>query len=300
MDLRRFITLKTVVEEGSFLKASQKLCCTQSTVTFHIQQLEQELAIKLFEKIGRRMCLTQAGANILPYVHEMTRVLEGIRQTAQQDAEPAGALRVAVGETLLAYKMPEVLRRFRQQAPRVRLALQSLNCYVIRDALLADEVDLGVFYRVGNDGALQVETLGAEPLVLVASPLLTGVDLTQPNQHVAVSFIINEPQCVYRQLFETALRQRGITLDNTIELWSIESIKRCVASNLGISFLPRFTVERELLTGELQALPFADVPLTITALYAHHAGKWVSPAMTLFMQCLNESIACGEVASPAV
>lgn len=55
MDLRRFITLKTVVEEGSFLRASQKLCCTQSTVTFHIQQLEQEFSVQLFEKIGRRM-----------------------------------------------------------------------------------------------------------------------------------------------------------------------------------------------------------------------------------------------------
>ncbi|EHP8770135.1 LysR family transcriptional regulator, partial [Salmonella enterica subsp. enterica serovar Infantis] len=53
MDLRRFITLKTVVEEGSFLRASQKLCCTQSTVTFHIQQLEREFSLQLFEKIGR-------------------------------------------------------------------------------------------------------------------------------------------------------------------------------------------------------------------------------------------------------
>lgn len=58
MDLRRFVTLKTVVEEGSFSKASQKLCCTQSTITFHIQQLEQELSLKIFEKIGRRMVLT--------------------------------------------------------------------------------------------------------------------------------------------------------------------------------------------------------------------------------------------------
>lgn len=61
MDLRRFITLKTVVEEGSFLRASQKLCYTQSTVTFHIQQLEQEFSVQLFEKIGRRMCLTREG-----------------------------------------------------------------------------------------------------------------------------------------------------------------------------------------------------------------------------------------------
>ena len=77
MDLRRFITLKTVVEEGSFLRASQKLCCTQSTVTFHIQQLEQEFSVQLFEKIGRRMCLTREGKKLLPHIYELTRVGSG-------------------------------------------------------------------------------------------------------------------------------------------------------------------------------------------------------------------------------
>ena len=80
MDLRRFITFKTVVEEGSFLRAAQKLCCTQSTVTFHIQQLEQELAIPLFEKIGRRMCLTAAGKKVLPHVYDLTKVMASIRR----------------------------------------------------------------------------------------------------------------------------------------------------------------------------------------------------------------------------
>ncbi|HCJ1734588.1 TPA: LysR family transcriptional regulator, partial [Klebsiella pneumoniae] len=136
MDLRRFITFKTVVEEGSFLRAAQKLCCTQSTVTFHIQQLEQELAIPLFEKIGRRMCLTAAGKKVLPHVYDLTKVMASIRQAARQDDEPGGELRVATGETLLAYKMPRVLQRFKQRAPKVRLSLQSLNCYSIRDALL--------------------------------------------------------------------------------------------------------------------------------------------------------------------
>lgn len=290
MDLRRFITLKTVVEEGSFVRASRKLCCTQSTVTFHIQQLEQELSMQLFEKIGRRMLLTEAGKNLMPHVYELTRVMAGIRQAAQQDTEPTGELRVATGETLLAYKMPQVLQRFKMKAPKVRLSLQSLNCYVIRDALLADEADLGVFYRVGNDDALHMTNFGEQELVLVASPLLKEIDFTRPNQHLPVSFIINEPQCIFRQLFESTLRQRSITLENTIELWSIESIKRCVASNLGVTFLPRFTVEKELQSGELQQLHFSDIPLTITALCAHHAGKFVSPAMRVFMECMQECL----------
>lgn len=84
MDLRRFITLKTVVEEGSFLRASQKLCCTQSTVTFHIQQLEQEFSVQLFEKIGRRMCLTREGKKLLPHIYELTRVMETLREAAKK------------------------------------------------------------------------------------------------------------------------------------------------------------------------------------------------------------------------
>ncbi|MGS8598664.1 LysR substrate-binding domain-containing protein, partial [Salmonella enterica subsp. enterica serovar Infantis] len=78
----------------------------------------------------------------------------------------------------------------------------------------------------------------------------------QPDQQIPCSFIINAPQCVFRQLFESTLRQRRMTLENTIELWSIESIKQCVAANLGIRFLPRFAVERELITGQLKELPF--------------------------------------------
>ncbi|ECH0823839.1 LysR family transcriptional regulator, partial [Salmonella enterica] len=239
------------------------------------------------EKIGRRMCLTTEGKKLMPHIHELTRVMELIREAARQDAEPGGELRVATGETLLAYKMPQVLQRFKLRAPNVKLSLQSLNCYVIRDALLNDEVDLGVFYRVGNDDALTMQQLGEQSLALVASPLLQDADFTQPDQHIPCSFIINEPQCVFRQLFESTLRQRRITLENTIELWSIESIKQCVAANLGISFLPRFAVERELSTGQLKELPFGAPSLSIMALCAHHAGKAVSPAMQIFMQCME-------------
>ncbi|MGK2609108.1 LysR family transcriptional regulator, partial [Escherichia coli] len=105
MDLRRFITLKTVVEEGSFLRASQKLCCTQSTVTFHIQQLEQEFSVQLFEKIGRRMCLTREGKKLLPHIYELTRVMDTLREAAKKESDPDGELRVVSGETLLSYRI---------------------------------------------------------------------------------------------------------------------------------------------------------------------------------------------------
>ena len=152
--------------------------------------------------------------------------------------EPGDELRVATGETLLAYKMPPVLQRFKQRAPKVRLSLQSLNCYSIRDALLADEVDLGVFYRVGNDDALTMMELGPQPLALVASVDQAPVDFLRPRQHIPLSFIINEPQCVFRQIFESTLRQRGITMENTIEPVSYTHLSLCPASPSQTALFP--------------------------------------------------------------
>ena len=105
------------------------------------------------------------------------------------------------------------------------------------------------FYRVGNDDALELMPLGDQSLALVASPLLQHVDFTQYNQHIPCSFIINEPQCIFRQRFEGLLRKRQITLENTIELWSIESIKQCVSANLGVSFCRVLPLRRSYVQG---------------------------------------------------
>jgi len=290
MNLKRFLTFKTIVEEGSFLKASQKLYCTQSTVTFQIKQLEQDLSLQLFEKIGRKMVLTQAGEKILPYVYELARVMENIEGTAQQESsEPTGELKVLIAETQLAYKMASVLKEFRIRAPKVRLSLQSQNCYKIRDELIADKADLGVFYRVGNDDSLKVHEFEQEPLVLVASPLLTGLDLQKRDQHIDLGFISNGPKCLFRQTFESIIQERNISIDNMIELSSINTIKNCVESNIGISYLPRFTVEKELQEGSLQELAFTDAPQIIKPLCGYHAGKCVTPAMEVFIDCMRNA-----------
>lgn len=288
MNLKRFLTFKTIVEEGSFLKASQKLYCTQSTVTFQIKQLEQDLSLQLFEKIGRKMVLTQAGERILPYVYELTRVIENIEGTAELESlEPKGKLKVLVAETQLAYKMTNVLKEFRIRAPKVKLSLQSQNCYQIRDDLIADKADLGVFYQVGSGDALKVYEFKEEPLVLIASPLLKGMNLQERDKHFDLGFISNGPKCLFRQLFESTLQQRNITIDNMIELSSINTIKNCVEGNIGISYLPRFTVEKELQEGSLQELQFTDKPQMVKPQCGYHAGKCVTPAMEVFIDCMR-------------
>lgn len=242
MEFKYLNTFRTIVETGSFTAAAEKLNYTQSTITFQIGQLEQELSVKLFEKIGRRMVLTKAGDHLIPYVDEVMR---------------------------------------------------SMNCYDIRNELLSGALDLGLLYEEagGFNGNLVTDSFGKYPLVLVAAPEIQKVcpDFITPDQAIPVPFIINEPLCVFRLMFEDYLRQKRITLDHTIELWSIPTIKNLVMNEVGVSFLPEFTVQKELESRELVKIP-TDIPNPqVSAVLAHHKNKWISPLMQCFMDLCGAS-----------
>ena len=287
MELKYLQTFRTIVDEGGFSKAAEKLNYTQSTITFQIGQLEKELSASLFEKIGRKMVLTKAGEHLVPYVDEILQSVDKLRFFEDDLLECQGDLSIGIGETLLCYRLPSILKEFYRQAPKARLFLRSLNCYDIRDELLNGLLDLGVFYEdVGGFGSnLTVHSLGSYPMSLVASPEVkkSCPDFITPDRVIPVSFIINEKACIFRQIFEQYLREKSIILDHTIELWSIPTIKNLVKSDVGISFLPTFTVQTEIDTGELEEIPTDMTDKTITAVCAHHKNKWISPLMQLFI-----------------
>lgn len=292
MDLRSIITVKTILAEGSFQKAAQRLNYSQSTVTFQVRQLENELSLRLFERIGRRMTLTQAGKDILPHMESILRTMQEISLYGKGSQELSGELRIAVAESLLSYRMQPVLKSFVQRAPKVKLALCSLNCHDIKYGLLRGDLDMGVYYDVGGHPAtLEVQPLCEFEGIIVASPdLPDGLrDFTSEGQEKNLSFIINEPRSIYREIMENYLKDRNILLNNTIELWSVEAIKKSVASNLGISFLPRFAVERELEEGVLAELPSAMSGRLVSAICVHHRNKALSRSMSLFKELLQDS-----------
>lgn len=293
MELRNMITLKAILEEGSFQKAAQKLSYTQSTVTFQMQQLEQELSINLFEKIGRKMMLTQAGRDILPYIDSILQSMEQINNYGRSNLELTGELKVAIPESLLTYKMQPVIRAFRDQAPNIKLTLRSLNCYMIRDQILNGEADVGIHYDVGGyNPAINTEPLCTFSISLLASPILDKEqhDFISCNQKKEVTFVIDDCHSIYKEIFEEYLKNKNILLSNTLELWSIETIKRCAASNLGVACLPTFTAEKELTTGTLIELDTELSSRKITALCAYHKNKWISPGMELFIQLVKDCL----------
>ena len=287
MDFKYLYTFKTIVEEGSFIKAAAKLNFTQSTITFQMGQMEQELSTKLFEKIGRRMMLTKAGKQLVPYVNDVLTSVNKMRYFENDLAECQGDLQIGIAETQLCYKMPPILKEFHQQAPNARLFLRSMNCYDIRDELINGTLDIGVFYEnvSGYGSNLITIPMGTFPIILVASPETKNryPDFITPDQKIPISFIINEPNSIFRQLFERYIREKSILLDHTIELWSIPTIKNLVKSSVGISFLPKFSVQEELDRGELVEIPTDLSNVQVSAVCGYHKNKWISPLMQSFI-----------------
>ena len=294
MELKYLNTFMTIIEEGSFVKAAEKLGYTQSTITFQIGQLEQEFSVQLFEKIGRRMVLTKAGEHIMPYITEVLNSVRKMKYFKKDLSSCEGDLTVGVAETQLCFSLPDKLKRFHQAAPNARLFLKSMNCYAIRDALMSGSLDVGIFYNdVGGYGSnLIVQEMESSEIVVVASPSTQRrfSDLITPDQKLSATYLINEQDCIFRQKFEEYLNEKSITLDHTIELWSIPTIINLVKSDVGISSLPRFTVQEELSRGGLVEISTEMKDPRITAVCAYHKNKWVSPLMELFIQMCVEPI----------
>ena len=228
---------------------------------------------------------------LLPYVE---RVLEAVNQMhcfTQDLTQCRGEITIGVAETLLCYRLPPLLKVFHRRAPQARLLIRSMGCYDIRDGLMDGSLDVGLFYENigGLSGQLVTHPVGTFPVVLTAAPQVKalGPDFVAPDHQVPLPFLINEPNSIFRQMFEGYLREKAIRMDHTIELGSIPTIKHLVENEVGVTFLPRFAVEDALAAGRLVELETGMEEPVLSAVCAHHKSKWISPLMACFLEIVT-------------
>lgn len=291
MELKNLRTFQAVVDQGSYQRAAEYLGYAQSTITAQIQQLEESLGVPLFERVGRRMILTEIGREVLGQTRELLLAAARLTEIKKYNSVPTGTLRVDMAETLLCYQMQPVIRSFRALAPQVRLIIRSRNCLQIAENVRTGVCDIGVGYDMDwSREALEVESMGIYEIILLAAPDFACPDFTTRNQNKPASLVTDEPDSIFRRRLEAYLQERNIVLDVTLELWSIETIKRCVMSNLGFTFLPRFVAEEDLAARTLVELNAPISGLRLPALCAWRKGRWKNPAMDLFLRLLRENL----------
>ena len=285
MEIKHLKTFSSIARKGSFSQAAKDLGYAQPTVSTHIQSLEKELNIRLFERLGHRITLTQEGERLLRYVDGILKMSdEAIEDLAAFSKEGAvtGKITVGANESFSVVRLPAILKAFMQQHPQVSLSLKFGSVKGIHEQLQNNTIDVAfLLTREVAYSDLLVEKLLPEPVVIVAAPdhpvcfkmaaldhgsgSLLGLPGPYPASKPDVNdisilenqdLIVTQENCTYRAMINELLKEAGVCPRSIIEINNIQAIKQLAMSGLGITILPRISVEYELSQNMLVEIPW--------------------------------------------
>ena len=241
MEFRHLQTFQAIIQEGSFLKAAEKLQYAQSTITLHMQQLEAELGVKLFSRRGKRTELTVAGRTLRDHADRLLHRAASLQQ-AMTDlvAGEAGHLRIGSIEPVASVHLPAILVQFFHKYPKVRLTLEVGVTQLISQRVATGSLDLAICSPPNANLGLIFELLFQDPisLLLPENHQLATLDEIPVSLLAQERLILTEEHCPYRNVLEKALLSHGINPFSGIEVMSLEALKQMVGYGLGIGVIP--------------------------------------------------------------
>lgn len=294
MEIRQLQTFREVTRTLSFTRTATALNYAQSSVSAQIQALEEELGVTLFDRLGRRIVLTAAGQRLLGYTEKILALADEAVAAVPDKGEPVGVLTIGAPETLCAYRLPAVVNAFRNAFPKVDIVFcPSLNgadwTTLLSDGLADAALSLSEPFQ---SSTVHVHPLCAEPILVVTAP---SHRLAQRKEHVIEDFqaetmLLTEAECRYRRVFMRAMRAAAVTPTNVLEFHSLEAIKQCALTGMGVAVLPQVVVQQELLAGRLVNLHVEGLTFNMVTQLLWHKDKWVSPALQAFLEMTEEML----------
>lgn len=293
METKYLATLVTIVETGSFQKAAVHLNYAPSTVTAQIKHLEEEFGFPLFERVGRKMELTQAGRDIMPFVQSILQNAEKITSYNKSPSQLTGTLRLAAPDSIFIYVMQPIIKAILHEAPHIQLVIHSVPSDDINQAIVSGAADIGIDCDKGRfpESVLHPASRPFQAC-LIGSPFMSPVerDFLSPHQRKPFSMICNEPNANYQKAIEAYFDRKDILLNPPMKLQSIEAVKKSVMNHFGIAYVPLFSVEDELQDGSLIRLETELDEQSFPAVCVYHRNKWISPQMQLAFRILHEQL----------
>lgn len=299
IDLRHLQTFRAAVEQRVFAKAAESLDYAQSTVTLHIQQLERELGVELFQRMGRRAELTEAGQQVY---EASVRVLEAYRDLAEAARPYAaglkGTVRVGAIEPTASTRLPSILQRFARAHPQVKLALRVAGTVTLTRALLNRTVDLAICTKPDRADELEYASVFEEELVLLVP---SGHRLAARGSVIARDLererlLLTDPSCAYRRAAERTVLRQVRPLPEPIEIDNVMALASAVRAGLGVALVPRLgaTPAPEGTT----VLNIADQPPRLSVGVAHRRfGARTPAAVVAFRDAVVRALAAESTAA---
>ena len=291
--LRQCEVFLAVARAGSFRAAADGLHLSQPALSQHVAELERELGARLFDRLGRRVALTEAGRILEDHAQRVFATLASARETvAELEGLKRGSLLIGASTTPGIYVLPHLAARFLERYPGITLRVRIANSAQIEEQIRANELDLGV---VGGHGFRAGEECLAkgmsDELMLIVPPghRWSGRREIAPALLGAERLLIREDGSASRQVTERALQLVGARLGPTIELGHTEAIKQAVMAGLGIAFVSSHAIGGELRTGQLSALRLRGHRIRRHFHVIHNEARTLGVSARAFMDLLEDA-----------
>ena len=289
LNLHQLATFQAVAKHRSYVRAAEELHFSQPAVSAQIRHLEESLGIKLFDQIGRKTHLTQAGEELYLYSQKIFSVIDETMDVMEALRSPYyGRLSVGADTTVGSYVIPGLLGKFRQIYPQVEILLQVLNRASLVEAIFNNRVELAVMGSVPDDAPVEIEPFAFNPLVLVAAPThrLAGLKNVPIEELGREHFLLREQGSGTRAALEKSLEDAGLPLQVSMQVGNNSAIKQGVAAGLGIALISRVAIDMELETNRLVILDVEGFPIIRQWRLVHVKDKYLSATARAFKSFL--------------
>jgi DNA-binding transcriptional LysR family regulator len=292
--MRQLKVFQSVAQHLSYTKAAAELHLTQPAVSMQIRQLEENLGLPLFEQIGKKIHLTDAGREMIYYSHSISRQLEQIGEVfASLRGIERGTLNLAVPGTANQF-VTRFLAEFCRRHPTINFNLGIANRKGLLDRLESNDTDLVIMGKPPQGMDLVSERFMDNPLVVIASPehALVERDSIPLAELMDNEFVMREQGSGTRIALERFFDEHQVKLKTSMEMASNEAVKQAVAAGLGLGMVSIHTLEMELALQRVAILPVEQFPIMRHWYIVYRQGKRLSPAARAFRDfVLNDATA---------
>lgn len=292
MTIRHFKIFITVCDTLNMTAAAEALYMSQSAVSQAINELENHYQVRLFERLSRKLFITEAGAKLLSYARHMLRIhteIENDMKTLHQN----GSIRIGASVTIGAYVLPNLISRFNQVNPDIPIEVYEDNTEKIEKLLLTDQIDIGLVEGDTTSPDIINQIFAEDELVVIcgANHRFAGQAVIEQDELKSEKFIVREQGSGTRKTFEDRMNANNLPWKAIWTCNNSDSIKMAVANGIGISVISTRAVANEVSSGLLYQSLVKDISFKRYFKLIYHKDKYLTPSLTKFMEfCVKE---CG-------
>ncbi len=292
MELRNLITFIHVAELGSFTKAADQLGYSQSTVSFQIKQLEDELGCLLFERINHTILLTECGHNLVSYAHKVRTLTEDFKESLSGKEDCSGHIHIVAPDSVCEEMISFRYNDFHSKYPDISIRFSTgdtsdmLNMLNHNEADIIITLDQRMFnkdYVIAKEQRLHMHFVASVTSEYANKKNLSIKDIANE------AFVLTEYGQGYRKVFDRELAKHSLSITPVLEIGRTDIITSLISKTNMISYLPDFVTNDLIKKGKLCYLDVCDMDIEIWKQLIYHKNKWISKSMRAFIEYIKEN-----------